>query len=135
MMELERERDSRLSSSTGLLPFAIDMAPLTVAPSWTTNDGATISAWMSQLGSASNRDRAVTRPVTSPPITKLGRSPASARISISIDVVVVLPWAPATPRLLAIAQIEANMPARRSTGTPIRRASSSSLRSPGIADE
>jgi hypothetical protein len=55
--------------------------------------------------------------VTSPPITKLGRRPASARISMSIDVVVVLPWVPATASDLACAQIDASMPARRSTGT------------------
>ena len=34
--------------------------------------------------------------LTSPPMTKPGRSPASARISMSIEVVVVLPWVPAT---------------------------------------
>ena len=34
--------------------------------------------------------------VTSPPTMKLGASPASARISMSIDVVVVLPCVPAT---------------------------------------
>ena len=34
--------------------------------------------------------------LTSPPMRKLGRSPASTRIRASIDVVVVLPWVPAT---------------------------------------
>ena len=34
--------------------------------------------------------------LTSPPMRKLGRSPASIRISASIDVVVVLPWVPDT---------------------------------------
>jgi hypothetical protein len=72
---------------------------------------------------------------TSPPITKLGRHPASARISISIDAVVVLPCAPATPNELAWAQIEASIPARRSTGMPSLRASSSSFRLDGTAVE
>ena len=34
--------------------------------------------------------------LTSPPMRKLGRSPASTRMSASIDVVVVLPWVPDT---------------------------------------
>ena len=55
---------------------------------------------------------------TSPPTTKLGASPASARVSISIDVVVVLPCVPATATDRARAQIEASMPARRSVGIP-----------------
>ena len=56
-----------------------------------------------------------------------GASPASARISISIDVVVVLPCVPATPSERAWAQIDASIPARRSTGCPSARASSSSM--------
>ena len=71
--------------------------------------------------------------VTSPPITKLGRRPASARINISIDEVVVLPCVPATPSDRAWAQIDASIPARLSTGSPNRRASSSSFRSAGTA--
>ena len=55
---------------------------------------------------------------TSPPMTNPGASPASARISISIELVVVLPWVPATPIDRAWAQIDASMPARRSTGPP-----------------
>ncbi len=43
---------------------------------------------------------------------------ASARIIISIDVVVVLPCVPATASDLACAQIEASIPARRSVVTP-----------------
>ena len=60
--------------------------------------------------------------VTSPPITKLGRRPASARISISIEVVVVLPCVPATPSDRACAQIDASMPARREHGDADRAA-------------
>ena len=60
--------------------------------------------------------------VTSPPTMKLGASPASARISISIDVVVVLPCVPATPIDRAWAQIDASIPARRSVGMPRSRA-------------
>jgi hypothetical protein len=73
--------------------------------------------------------------VTSPPITKLGRRPASAITNISIEVVVVLPCVPATASVLAMAQIEASIPARLKVAMPSRRASSSSLRSGAIADE
>ena len=52
---------------------------------------------------------------------------------MSIDVVVVLPWVPATATDFACAQIDASMPARRSTGMPSRRASSNSFRSNEIA--
>ena len=57
--------------------------------------------------------------VTSPPTTKLGRIAASARISMSIDVVVVLPCVPATASERAWAQIDASIPARVSTVTPV----------------
>ena len=65
--------------------------------------------------------------LTSPPTMKLGASPASARISMSIDVVVVLPCVPATPSDRARAQIAASMPARRRTGMPSRCAARHSM--------
>ena len=54
-------------------------------------------------------------------------------ISISIEVVVVLPCVPATASERAWAQIDASMPARVSTVTPICRASSSSMLRRGMA--
>ena len=71
--------------------------------------------------------------VTSPPTTKLGRSPPSARTSISIDVVVVLPWVPATATERARAQIDASMPARRRVGIPSSWARRTSMLVSGIA--
>ena len=56
--------------------------------------------------------------LTSPPTTKLGRRSASTNIIASIEVVVVLPCVPATATDRAHAQIDASMPARRSTGMP-----------------
>ena len=73
--------------------------------------------------------------VTSPPMTKLGRNCASARMSISIDVVVVLPWVPATPSDFARAQIDASMPARRRVVMPVARDCSSSTLRSGTAVE
>ena len=70
---------------------------------------------------------------TSPPTMKLGASPADASIMASIDVVVVLPCVPATASVSARAQIDASMPARRSTGMPRRAASASSTLSDGTA--
>ena len=51
----------------------------------------------------------------------------------SIEVVVVLPWVPATATVRAQAQIDASMPARRSTGMPARAAASSSRFRAGMA--
>ena len=83
------------------------------------------SRWVASLSSASTTSHSppvqwapVPASVTSPPTMKLGASPASARISISIDVVVVLPWVPATATARAWAQIAASIPARRSVGMP-----------------
>ena len=64
---------------------------------------------------------------------KLGVMPASASISMSIDVVVVLPCVPATPIARAWAQIAASIPARRSVGIPRSRAARSSTLVSGIA--
>ena len=55
---------------------------------------------------------------TSPPMTKLGRQPASASINISIDVVVVLPCVPATATERACAQIAASIPRGAAPVTP-----------------
>ena len=54
---------------------------------------------------------------------------------MSIDVVVVLPWVPATPIERAWAQIAASIPARRSVGMPRSRAARSSMFVSGIAVE
>ena len=70
---------------------------------------------------------------TSPPTRKLGASPPSARASISIDVVVVLPWVPATATERARPQIDASMPARRSVGMPSSMARRSSMLFAGTA--
>ena len=69
---------------------------------------------------------------TSPPTMKLGARPASARISMSIDVVVVLPCVPATATDRARAQIAASISARRSVGMPCSRAARSSMFVTGI---
>ena len=47
-----------------------------------------------------------------------GDSPASTRMSTSIDEVVVLPWVPATATVSRRAAIPASTCARRTTGTP-----------------
>ena len=61
-----------------------------------------------------------------PPITKVGSIPPSASTLASNDVVVVLPWVPATamPRLKRISS--ASISARGTTGIRCERASSSS---------
>ena len=64
---------------------------------------------------------------------KLGARPASARMSISIDVVVVLPCVPATPIAWAWAHIAASMPARVRVGMPRSRAAASSTLWAGTA--
>ncbi len=72
--------------------------------------------------------------LTSPPTTKLGSHPAVGRIIVSIEVVVVLPWVPATATVRAQAQIDASIPARRSIGDARRaRAATSSTLEAGIA--
>ena len=52
---------------------------------------------------------------------------------MSIDVVVVLPWVPATATARAWAQIDASIPARRSVGMPSWRAARTSMLVSGIA--
>ena len=64
--------------------------------------------------------------LTSPPIRKDGCRPASTRISASMEAVVVLPWVPATAMHRRRAAIPASASARLRTGTPSRRASTSS---------
>jgi hypothetical protein len=64
--------------------------------------------------------------LTSPPIRKLGRSPASTRMRASIDVVVVFPWVPDTATHRRHAATAAVASARWSTLTPNRRASTTS---------
>ena len=61
-----------------------------------------------------------------PPTTTVGSSPPLSRISATIDVVVVLPWLPATatPYLRRISS--ASISARGITGMPSRRASTTS---------
>ena len=54
---------------------------------------------------------------------------------MSMDVVVVLPWVPATAIARAQAQIDANMPARRMASTPRSWAARHSMFVSGMAVE
>ena len=81
------------------------------------------SRWVPSLSSASTTSHSpsvhcapVPMSVTSPPMMNDGRRPAPARISINIEVVVVLPCVPATPSDLAWAQIDDSIPARCQDG-------------------
>ena len=71
--------------------------------------------------------------VTSPPMMNDGRNSAAARISISIEVVDVLPCVPATPSDFDCAQIDDSIPARLNTAIPLLAASSSSMFFAGTA--
>ena len=73
--------------------------------------------------------------VSTPPITKVGSSPASARMEAIRLVVVVLPWVPATamPKRKRISS--ASISARRMTGMPNSRARNTSGFFGSIADE
>ena len=75
------------------------------------------------------------RAVTRPPTTTVGSKPASASTAPTIDVVVVLPWVPATamPYLSRISS--ASISARGITGTPRWRAAWSSALSRATAEE
>ena len=71
--------------------------------------------------------------LTSPPMRKLGRNPASIRIRASMEVVVVLPWVPDTATHRRHAAIAASAWARLSSTRPRRRASVTSGFASGTA--
>ncbi len=73
--------------------------------------------------------------LTSAPMTKEGRRPASTRISDSIEAVVVLPWVPDTARQRRVAQIAASISERGTTRMSRARASASSAFSGCTAGE
>ncbi len=64
--------------------------------------------------------------LTSAPMTKEGRIPASTRISESMEAVVVFPCVPDTARQRRVAQIAASISERGTTRMPRARASTSS---------
>ena len=61
-----------------------------------------------------------------PPLTTVGSMPPATSTSATIVVVVVLPWVPAMAMLDFSRISSASISARRTTGRPMRRASSSS---------
>ena len=63
---------------------------------------------------------------SSPPTAKDGSRPQCCRATISIDVVVVLPWVPVTISVVRPSISLASTAGRRTTGMPRRRASTSS---------
>ena len=73
--------------------------------------------------------------LTSAPMTKDGRRPASTRISDNMEAVVVFPCVPATARQRRVAQMAASISERAMTCTPCSRASSTSGFSGGTAGE
>ena len=75
------------------------------------------------------------RAPTTPPMTAVGSSPAASRTSATMDVVVVLPWDPATATALFCFVNSANIAPRPTMGIPLRRASTSSGLSGATADE
>ena len=70
-----------------------------------------------------------------PPLTTVGSNPPASSNVATIVVVVVLPWVPATATLDFNRISSASMSARRTTGRPRARASSSSGLPGLIADE
>ena len=69
-----------------------------------------------------------------PPLMTVGSIPPATRSSATSVVVVVLPWVPATAMLDLSRMSSASISARRTTGRPRRRASSSSAL-PGLMAE